>query len=147
MKRSRLTAVLAAGAMALGALQIAPQPAGASEYCTKVFIVSGLEPEAAGQKVAGANAGSVGCQFDAITPVANTNYLTPGATHAWVIALTGAARPTGTLGDTTLSFYYNDVRGRWESSSVSVAHVASGDSITATVTGTTGTYSVTYTRA
>ena len=147
MKRSRLAAVVAAGALAVGAVQVAPQPAGASDYCTNIFVVSGLEYEAANQKAVGVNVGSVGCQFDAITPVANTNYLTPGSTHAWVIATTGVAKPTGTLGDTTLTFYYNDVRGRWESRAVSVSHVASGESITATVTGTTGTYTVTYTRA
>lgn len=146
MKASRLLAIAAAGVMTLGAFQVASQPAGASEYCTNVFVVSGLEYEAANQKAVGVNAGSIGCQFDSIRPVANTNYLTPGATHAWVIATTGAAKPTGTLGDAALSFYYNDIRGRWESRSVSVAHLASGDTITATVTGSTGTYSVTYTK-
>lgn len=146
MKLRKLVLVAAAGILVTTA---APEGARADHCGANIFVVSGVgQPDAFGQR-AGFNAGSVGCQFDAFTHGPNTAYFTPGATHAWVItaAATGG-QPTGTFGTVTLNFSLNDIRGRWESAPVSLAGIASGTAVTATVTAPIGwTSSVTYTKA
>lgn len=132
----RLIRGIAFAAAALLVFGLVPQAS--ADHCRDVFILSGADL-GDGNRV-GTNPGAISCILDDPDVHPDTNFTVPGALDLWVgvLSLGQEAAPTGTLtiGDSDpidLEFAMNELRGRWESQTVSLIGVLPGSKIVAEV--------------
>lgn len=128
-RKTALLALTAVAAMLLGPLGARADNTDDNEAnClanVTIVIFSGTDAGAARR---GLNAGTFGCLTagDPDVPYQDTNYLTPGATHAiiGVIGLTSQNDPgpaTYTFGDEAIALTWSYLNDRWESQSIPLA--------------------------
>lgn len=137
--------------VAVAALAVALAPLASSaheDHCGAFFVLSGVD--AAGAARAGSNPGAATCTaHDSDAPVA-TNYTVPGATHAWAAAAgkpdDGATASINGGAPIALTFFFETVRGRYESQSLDLSGVLPGSPIKITLAFGGEAQSLTYTR-